>query len=275
MARSVRESIFHSAWIRDDGATGVAGSASGLFPWWSFTKTVLAIGALRLVEESQLDLDTSRSDKPFTLRHLLQHRAGVPDYGTLKAYHDAVARNDIPWSREHLLTAADADRLDFPPGTGWAYSNIGYMFVREAIEEATDLPLAAALRELVLEPLQASSARLAMTPTDFREVFWSAVRTYDPRWVYHGCLIGTSIDEAKVLDGLCRGQILQSATLRTMMERHEFSGVGIIEKPPPEKCRGWIDDLASKLEPGRAQLTLEAEPPCRPLCRAPSGENDD
>ena len=148
------------------------GQRSGLFPWWSFTKTVLAICALHLVDEGRLDLDASLPGKPYTLRHLLQHRAGLPDYGSLKSYHDAVARNDIPWSRNHLLEAVDADQLEFPPGTGWAYSNIGYMFIREAIEEATGLPSAAALRELVLEPLQASSARLATTPSDFREVFW-------------------------------------------------------------------------------------------------------
>lgn len=195
-----------------------------MFPWWSFTKTVLAICALRLVEEGRLDLDTSRPGKPYTLRHLLQHRAGVRDYGSVKAYHNAVAQNDIPWSREHLLDAVDADRLDFPPGTGWAYSNIGYLFVREAIEEATGLPLAVALREVVLEPLRASSARLATTPSDFREVVWPAVRTYDPRWVYHGCLIGTPIDAAKVLHGLFRSQILQSATLRTAMERYNLGG---------------------------------------------------
>lgn len=98
------------------------------------------------------------------------------------------------------------------------------MFVREAIEEATGLTLAVALQELVLEPLQASSTRLAITPSDFREVFWSTIQTYDPRWVYHGCLIGTPMDAAKVLHGLCRGQILQSATLRTMMERHDLGG---------------------------------------------------
>ena len=185
---------------------------------------MLAICALRLVEEGRLVLDSFRPHKPYTLRHLLQHRAGFPDYGSLKAYHDAVARNDIPWSREHLLKAADADRLDFSPGAGWAYSNVGYMFVREAIEEATGLTLAVALQELVLEPLQASSTRLAITPSDFREVFWSTIQTYDPRWVYHGCLIGTPMDAAKVLHGLCRGQILQSATLRTMMERHDLGG---------------------------------------------------
>lgn len=118
----------------------------------------------------------------------------------------------------------DAGRLQFPPGAGWAYSNIGYLFVREAIEQATGLSLASALQAFVLGPSQASSARLATGPADFRDVFWPAVRTYDPRWVYHGCLIGTSIDAAKVMHALVQGRLLQPGTLRTMLERHELGG---------------------------------------------------
>src|SRR5215472_10167026 len=117
----------HAAWIARDGATGVAGSRTAFFPWWSFTKTVLAIGTLRLVEENRLSLDALRPDKPYTLRQLLQHRAGVPNYGDLSTYHEAVARNDAPWSRDDLLDAVGRDRLDFAPGTGWRYSNVGYM----------------------------------------------------------------------------------------------------------------------------------------------------
>lgn len=215
---------FHSAWLLDDGTSGAAGAASSLFPWWSFTKTVIAICALRLVEQGKLELDARRPDKPYTLRQLLQHRAGVPNYGALEAYHEAVRRNDVPWSRERLLTAVRADRLDFAPGTGWAYSNVGYLFVRDAIEAATGLPLAAALQTLVLAPLQVRSARLAQTKSDFGDVYWPALRSYDPGWVYHGCLIGTPVDAATLLQGLIHGRILESAALRAMLARHELGG---------------------------------------------------
>ena len=221
----MRQKVFHAAWVKEDGAEGCVGSSTGIFPWWSFTKSVLAICALRLVEEKRLDLDTARPGKPYTLRHLLQHRAGVPDYGRLRAYHAAVERNDVPWSRADLLQAVGVDRLDFPPGTGWAYSNLGYLFVRDAIEEVTGLPLAAALREMVFGPLAVSSVRLATMPKDFQEVLWPALHSYDPQWVYHGCLLGTTMDAARVLHALIQGQILRSATLQTMMESHELTGV--------------------------------------------------
>ena len=61
-------------------------------PWWSFTKTVIAAGALALVRDGQLALDEPLANRPYSLRQLLQHRAGVTNYGELPAYHDAVAR---------------------------------------------------------------------------------------------------------------------------------------------------------------------------------------
>ena len=215
---------FHSAWIAADGSTGFAGSAVSLFPWWSFTKTVLAICALRLVDEGRLELDALRPRKPYTLRQLLQHRAGVPNYGSLKSYHEAAARNDPPWPRERLQEAIGGDRLDFQSGAGWAYSNVGYLFVREIIEEATGLPIAVALQELVIAPLHLLSVRLAIIPADMDEVFWPALRAYHPGWVYHGCLIDTPIDAAKLLHALFFGSILRPESLHRMLERHELGG---------------------------------------------------
>lgn len=210
---------FHSAWIDDAGAGGTAGAATGLFPWWSFTKTALAIAALRLVEEGSLRLDDSRLGKPFTLRHLLTHRAGLPDYGCVDPYHQAVSRGEDAWDREHLLIAAGADRLLFEPGTGWTYSNIGYLFVREAIEAGSGLPLAQALRKLVLDPIGLAGTRLAADRTDFQEIFWPFLRSYDPRWVYHGCLIGPPADAARLLNSLFHGALLAPGTVAAMYER--------------------------------------------------------
>lgn len=215
---------FHSASIAADGTVHTTGSASSLFPWWSFTKTVTAICALRLVEDGRLDLDAHLPGRPYTLRQLLQHRSGLPDYGPLAAYHEAVARSDIPWSRDRLLDAIGGDRPHFTPGAGWAYSNVGYMRVRETIEEITGSDLATALRELVLAQLPVSSVRLATTAADFGEVFWPDLRTYNPGWVYPGCLIGTPADAVRVLDALFRGEILAPATLSAMMERHDLGG---------------------------------------------------
>jgi CubicO group peptidase (beta-lactamase class C family) len=60
-------------------------------PWWSFTKTAIAATALSLVARGKITLDEPLTAKPYTLRQLLQHRAGLCDYGALPDYHAAVA----------------------------------------------------------------------------------------------------------------------------------------------------------------------------------------
>ena len=70
--------------VVEDGAE-VEGFETASAPWWSFTKTVLAAAALALVADGRLSLDAPVRGRSFTLRHLLQHRAGLPEYGQLAA----------------------------------------------------------------------------------------------------------------------------------------------------------------------------------------------
>jgi CubicO group peptidase (beta-lactamase class C family) len=53
----MQRAAFHSAWVLDDTPATGAGAMLDTFPWWSFTKTVLAIAALRLGEVGKLELD--------------------------------------------------------------------------------------------------------------------------------------------------------------------------------------------------------------------------
>lgn len=200
------------------------GDAQSPVPWWSLTKTALATCALRLVGDGRLALDDALAGRPFTLRQLLQHRAGVPNYGGLAAYHEAVERGETPWPVERLLREVEAETLDFEPGRGWAYSNVGYLFVRQLIEDTLGADIGTALRETVLSPLGLDSVGLAGEPADLAGTAWGNARTYHPGWVYHGLLIGTPGDAARFLHGLISGDILPPDLLAEMTEAHPLGG---------------------------------------------------
>jgi hypothetical protein len=108
-------------------------------PWWSLSKTALATAVLALVQRGELELDSPLAGREFTLRHLLRHSAGLPDYGDLADYHLAVSTGQSPWSYEELFTRVESNRLRSPPGTRFKYSNIGYTIVRMVIEKKTGL----------------------------------------------------------------------------------------------------------------------------------------
>lgn len=189
-------------------------------PWWSFTKTVLAAAALALVAKRRLDLDAALEGRAFTLRHLLQHRSGLPDYGHLTAYHAAVADRGMPWPRRLLLQSAGAHRLVFEPGQGWAYSNIGYMLVREWIEDAADAELGQALDRLVFSPLGITDVVVAREPADIAETAWGNASGYHPGWVYHGLLVGPACSAAVLL----HGELLPPSLLSDMLTPHPLGG---------------------------------------------------
>lgn len=193
-------------------------------PWWSLTKTALAAAALALVAGGALALDGPLTGRPFTLRQLLQHTAGLPDYGGLSDYHEAVARGDAPWSEERLLTRVDAERLLFPPGQGWTYSNVGYLLVRRIVEQAADEDLDAALRRLVFAPLGVSGVRLAREPADLTGTAWGNPTGYHPGWVYHGLLLGTPAEAALLFHRLLTGRLLPAELLGGMCEPRPLGG---------------------------------------------------
>src|SRR5262245_62130195 len=121
-ARAKPEAVWDPAWAPDEPA----------YLAYSITKTITAALLLQLKDEQRLTLDDRLgrwfpripgSDR-ISLRRLLDHTAGIPDYGALASYHDAVrASPSSPWSFERFAAETFEKGLRFDPGTGWAYSN--------------------------------------------------------------------------------------------------------------------------------------------------------
>jgi CubicO group peptidase (beta-lactamase class C family) len=125
----------------------------------SISKLVMALAALRLMDEGKLDLDrdvsdylgwTLRSpyhpDAPVTLTHLLSHRAGLSDAG---GYF--IPLGD---SLEAKLADPAAWRETGPPGAAaFEYANLGSPLVATALEAASGERYDRLVERLVFAPL--------------------------------------------------------------------------------------------------------------------------
>ncbi len=134
----------------------------------SNTKTFVAAAILRLWEEGRLDLDdpiagrlpnefvrTLEADgyRPdaITVRHLLTHTSGLFDYASSDAFEKRIGANlRHRWTRaEQLEGAMDWGDPYGKPGEVYRYSDTGYILLGEILERVTELPMGAALRELI------------------------------------------------------------------------------------------------------------------------------
>lgn len=211
---------------RDAGRT-VPMPSDALLQTYSISKTLFAIVALRLAETGALDLDDVTPDGPVTPCRLLNHTAGVPDYGMLQSYHEAVRTSPgQAWTEAEFL-ARTVGASGFGPAGGFAYSNTGYLLLRHAMERAADRPMAELLHRFIWAPLGLARSRLAVTWDDTAGLAagWTALwggqqdaaGLYDPGWVAMRSVLAPVAEVAAVFDALRAGRLLGAASLAAML----------------------------------------------------------
>ncbi len=126
----------------------------------SVSKTFTAAVVLQLVDEGKLSLDESVApllpeydlDKRITLRMLLDHTSGLPDYFlNVKIDRALQSAKNATWTPDEAFAYVPKGHL--PPGKRWLYSNSNYLLLGEIVTRVTGQPLATEIRDRLLEPL--------------------------------------------------------------------------------------------------------------------------
>ncbi|KUJ70030.1 hypothetical protein ACZ90_06620 [Streptomyces albus subsp. albus] len=140
----------------------------------SLTKTFLATVVLQLCAEGRLDLAApverylpgllrgpGLQGRKVTVRQLLSHTAGLYDYTRdpvvareLSGDGFAEHRFDTRTPRELLRTALAHRPVFGPPGSGWRYSNTGYLVLGMLVEKVTGHGYAAEVERRIIGPLR-------------------------------------------------------------------------------------------------------------------------
>ena len=197
---------------------------------YSVTKTYLAVLCLRLELDLESPLQTWIEDRRLpraTLRQLLNHTSGIPDYGRLPEYAEAVRSSPSePWNDEELVARALANGPDFDPGAGWAYSNTGYLLVRLILDAVAPGGFAGSLQAELLDPLGLADTSLALELADLEglvpglsaELDGDVRGRYHPCWVGHRTLASTAADQRRFWTALAAGELCQLELLTESVE---------------------------------------------------------
>ncbi|HYL64805.1 MAG TPA: serine hydrolase domain-containing protein [Candidatus Methylomirabilis sp.] len=134
----------------------------------SFTKQFTAMTIMLLVHDGKLRYDQTLTKifpefpaygKNVTVRNLLNHTGGLPDYEDLMDAAEKPKGSSI-WSPEHQIQDDEVLALlekeskgKSAPGTSWAYSNSGYVVLGLIVAKVSGQPYGDFLRARIFAPL--------------------------------------------------------------------------------------------------------------------------
>ncbi|HDR7987441.1 TPA: beta-lactamase family protein [Bacillus cereus] len=191
----------------------------------SITKTVVAISIMQLQEQGRLSIDenvnkyvsTFPAEKQITLRHLLTHTSGLPEQG--QGNVDAT-------SHLKLTNWIGSQKLEFPPGTGWRYTDYNYMVLGYIVEKISKQPLAEYIKENIFDLANMKESGIGeKMPEDiflaegYRREKNSLVpaEKLQMKWLYGCGDMYTTVDDMKKLDeAIMREKLISKKSLSEM-----------------------------------------------------------
>ena len=164
LIRRGNEEVLRKGFGSADKANSMENDPSLIYRIGSVTKsfTSAAIVNLKrdgLIESFDQPLSDFTEDFPLgdqiTIRHLLTHHSGIPDY--VGAINEYVDENNYFIETEEIfdiiVEAIEEEGLLFTPGEFFSYSNSNYLLLGVLIEELTDMSYQEYLQEKIYTPL--------------------------------------------------------------------------------------------------------------------------
>ncbi len=137
---------------------------NSVFDLCSVSKQFTAMGIMLLKERGKLKLDDPISKyipelsfyKGITIRHLLHHTGGLPDY--MEILEKSFDKTQIATNKDIVaLFVKEKPAVMFAPNSAWEYSNTGYALLAVIIESASGKKYDEFLAQNIFNPLKMNS----------------------------------------------------------------------------------------------------------------------
>jgi D-alanyl-D-alanine carboxypeptidase len=222
----------------------------------SLTKTFVAVMLLQALHEKHVALDDLVTQhapdltlaEGVTIRQLLAHRSGLPEYtdGELAPAVQADPRRT--WTPGDVLALVADEPRDFPPGKKFAYSNTNYIVAGLLLERLTGQSLADNLRSRIVDRLNLGATYFS--PDSQRKPiggFSSSLPGGNTEAVSYraletsagaaGALVSSAPDLATFLRALAHGELLADDSYAEMVSGLPAEGhsLGVFATDPPSQ----------------------------------------
>lgn len=225
----------------DEIGTNSPVAADDYFRIASTAKALMATAILQLVDQGKLALDDTvdrwlpglidgngNDGREMTVRQLLQNTSGLhddlPGFDSAAEYYEH--RYDT-YTPERIVARSMKHRPDFQPGTGWSYSNTGYVVAGMIAEKASGRPWQETIDSQILKPLDMQHTYLSGAAPTLRnphargyQVFASGEQTDVTEQIVPdlGGYVSTTQDINRFFSGLLGGKLVSAAGLAEMRD---------------------------------------------------------
>ncbi len=230
-----------------------------IFSIASLTKSLTAVGVMKLVEEGKLTLETPVStffpdfmpdfSKEITVQHLLNNSSGMEaNIGRTDDRGNGLMPEKTPIAFDELLEKFENSKLKFEPGTGYDYNNFGYLLLAQIIENVSGQSYADFMEQAVFKPAgMKNSAIGSFEPLNQRALPYLGLgmnqivefdSTFHPSWLKGAAdMNSTPVDLLKFMQALDNETLLKSEFKNKLYTATRSMGVNEMESG-----LGWVID---------------------------------
>ena len=244
--------------------TGQAPPMDGEVRVGSNTKTFVAVVVMQMVQEGKVGLDEpietylpglirgeGIDGSKITVRQLLQHTSGLPDFD-----ETLFGTTDVFQYRYHYVTPRDvldsalSKPAQFEPGTQWKYTNTNYIVLGMLIERVSQRPVGEQIDERIVKKLGLSHTYFPAPgeekirgthPRGYHlngEGKLEDITEMDPAWGWAaGAMVSTPSELNTFFQAVLDGRLLTQASIQEMKKGVDIGsggrvyGLGLIGTP--------------------------------------------
>ncbi len=211
---------------------------NSLFKIASISKLYTALAITRLVSDERLSLDKTLADyfpelenrienaNSITIRMMVQHRSGIPDFTRINNYWAHPKQNDP----DRLKLVLDLP-AKFKPNKKFQYSNTNYLLLSMLIEQVTGQTKFEYIKQEILDPLHLKNTYGSINDVDLDLVMSGYYVGYenDLKTDDNGLMLATAEDLGKFIRALNDGSVFKNDEEQTLYSSlYKFEHTGLI-----------------------------------------------
>ncbi|MEQ8242813.1 serine hydrolase domain-containing protein [Fulvivirga sp.] len=220
----------------NDRKNKIPADPKALFKIASISKLYVAVAVAKLVNDNQLSLDKTLADyfpeladriensDRITLRMMVQHRSGIPNFTDTPGYWEAPPKTN----RENLELVLDKP-ADFKPDKKYRYSNTNYLLIGEILDKTLGYSHHQYIKRKILMPLDLNHTYSLLSEVNIDNVMSGYYVGCDDDLKYNdfvnpaGSMVATAEDVGVFLRALNDGSVFNEG------EQEIYSSIYIYE----------------------------------------------